>query len=408
MDGGNGRQPRDPRGRALVAGGGIGGLAAALALARAGWETEVFERAERFGEVGAGLQMSPNACRVLRWLGVFDRVRAEAFQPAAAQMRDGATGQPIYRVALGEAAEHRWGAPYLHVHRADLHAALREAAEAAGVRLHTGARAESFGNRSESVRLKLADGSVHTGELLIAADGIRSALRTCLNGPEAPDFTGQIAWRGTIPAERLREGLVAPEATVWAGPGRHVVTYYLRGGRLVNVVAVEEVAEGQAEDWQTAGDPARLRAAFDGWHDDVTALIEALDEPFVWGLYERPEQVRWCEGRAALLGDAAHAMLPFMAQGAAMALEDVAVLMRALATKGGIAEALLDYEERRWKRVTKVQSQSRSNGMLFHKRTELGRLFSWAPIAAITWLAPGIAAAQLDWLYGHDVTEDLA
>lgn len=387
---------------ALVAGGGIAGLAAGLALARAGWRVSLFERAERFGEVGAGLQMSPNACRVLDWLGVLGRVAETAFRPAAAEMRDGKTGQSIYRVDFGEPAETRWHAPYLHVHRADLHRALLEAAEGAGVALHLGVRVATYGNRPEGVRLKLADGAVHTGDLLVAADGLNSALRTVLNGPDAPRPAGQVAWRGTIPSERLPQGLVAPQATVWAGPGRHLVTYYLRGGRLVNFVAVEEREMTAGEGWMEEGDPDALRRGFEGWHSDVTTLLGAVERSFVWGLFERAEQARWCDGRAVMIGDAAHAMLPFMAQGAAMALEDVAVLVRRLGEGGPVPDALRAYEDERFPRVARVQAQSRSNGMLFHKRTELGRLFSWAPIAAVAWMAPGIAAAQLDWLYGYD------
>lgn len=393
---------------ALVAGAGIGGLAAALALARSGWSVAVYERAEDFGEVGAGLQMSPNACRVLRWLGVFSAVSAAAVRPEAAQMRDGHTGASIYSVSLGADAERRWGAPYLHVHRADLHAALRRAAEAEGVVIQRAAPVETYGNRPEGVRLKLASGEVVTGDLLIAADGLRSKLRSVLNGSEAPSFTGQAAWRGTIPADRLPDHLVPPSATVWAGPGRHLVTYRLRGGSLVNFVAVEERSDWTEESWTVAGDPDRLRAGFAGWHDDVGALLAAVKNSFVWGLFERPEQVRWVDGRVALFGDAAHAMLPFMAQGAAMALEDAAVLVRSLNAHRGVPAALMAYEQARWRRVTRVQAQSRSNGLLFHKRTEIGRLFSWAPIAAVAWLAPGIAASQLDWLYGYDATEGLA
>lgn len=394
--------------RALVAGGGIGGLAAALGLARAGWDVTVFERADGFREVGAGLQMSPNACRVLRWLGIEDAVAGRAFRPAAAHMRDGQSGASIYRIDLGDTAERRWGAPYLHVHRADLHAVLLEAAMAAGAHLVTGAEVAGYGHRQEGVRLRLADDTIHTGDLVIGADGIRSALRAVLNGPEDAEFGGQMAWRGTVPTASLPAGLVEPEATVWAGPGRHLVTYYLRGGELVNFVAVEEHSDWVQEGWSVPGDPARLRAGFAGWHGDVVRLLEAVEAPFLWGLFVRREQVRWCDGRVALLGDAAHAMLPFMAQGAAMALEDVACLLRALGAEEDVAAALRTYEDERFPRVTRVQAQSRSNGMLFHKRTALGRLLSWTPIAAAAWLAPGLAAAQLDWLYGHDATAGLA
>ncbi len=392
---------------ALIAGGGIAGMAAALALARAGWRVTVCEEAPAPAEVGAGLQMSPNAARVLRWLGVLDVVAAQAFRPRSAELREGRSGARIYRAALGEAAEARWGAPYLHVHRADLLAALSGAARAAGAEIRGRARVEGYVLRPEGPALKLAGGETLSGDLVIGADGIRSALRAQLNGPEDPVFTGQVAWRGTIPADRLPEGLVAPGVTVWAGPGRHLVSYYLRGGSLVNFVAVEERAQWTAEGWSAPGDPDQLRRIFAGWHDDVTGLLDRVGETFLWGLFGRPEQVRWVDGPVVLIGDAAHPMLPFMAQGAAMALEDVAVLMRELQAGGDLAEALLAHEERRWPRVARVQRKSLANGRLFHRRSGLARLGHWGLVSAVSRLAPNLAAGQLDWLYGHDATEGL-
>jgi salicylate hydroxylase len=390
---------------ALIAGGGIAGMAAALALAREGWQVTVCEDSPAPAEVGAGLQMSPNATRVLRWLGVLEAVAAQAFCPRAAEMRDGRSGARIYRAVLDAAAEARWGAPYLHVHRADLLAVLTGAAQAAGADIRGGARVESYVLRPEGPVLKLAGGEILTGNLVIGADGIRSALRTRLNGPEEPEFTGQIAWRGTIPADRLPDGLVAPDATVWAGPGRHLVSYYLRGGSLVNFVAVEERSVWTAEGWSAPGDPDELRRVFAGWHKDVTGLLDHVEETFLWGLFGRPEQVRWVDGPVVLIGDAAHPMLPFMAQGAAMALEDVAVLVPGLRADGDLADALLAYEERRWPRVARVQQRSLANGRFFHKRSGIARLGNWGLVAAVSRLAPGLAAAQLDWLYGHDATE---
>ena len=392
---------------ALIAGGGIAGMAAALALAREGWRVTVCEEAPAPAELGAGLQMSPNATRVLRWLGVLDAVAAVAFRPRAAVMRDGRTGARIYRAALGEAAERRWGAPYLHVHRADLLAALSAAAGAAGADIRGGARVEGYLLRPEGPTLKLAGGETLSGDLVIGADGIRSALRARLNGPEAPDFTGMVAWRGTVPAARLPDGLVAPDATVWAGPGRHLVSYYLRGGSLVNFVAVEERGAWTAEGWSAPGDPDALRRGFAGWHAAVTGLLDHVEETFLWGLFGRPEQVRWVDGPVVLIGDAAHPMLPFMAQGAAMALEDVAVLVAEVQAGGDLAEALLAHEERRWPRVARVQRISLANGRFFHRRSGLARLGHRGLVAAVSRLAPGLAAAQLDWLYGHDATEGL-
>jgi salicylate hydroxylase len=376
-------------------------------LAREGWRVTVCEDSPAPAEVGAGLQMSPNAAKVLRWLGVLDAVAAQAFRPRAAEMRNGRSGARIYRVALDAAAEARWGAPYLHVHRADLLAALTEAAREAGADLRGGARVEGYVLRPEGPALKLAGGETLTGDLVIGAEGIRSALRAQINGPEEPDFTGQIAWRGIIPAERLPSGLVAPDATVWAGPGRHLVSYYLRCGSLVNFVAVEERAEWTAEGWSAPGDPEELRRGFAGWHPDVTGLLDHVEETFLWGLFGRPEQVRWVDGPVVLIGDAAHPMLPFMAQGAAMALEDVAVLVRELQAGSDLADALLAHEERRWPRVTRVQQRSLANGQFFHKRSGIARLGNWGLVSAVSRLAPGLAAAQLDWLYGHDATEGL-
>ncbi len=388
--------------RALVAGGGIAGLAAALALARAGWSVTVFEASPALGEVGAGLQMSPNASRVLRWLGVLDAVAETAFRPERALLRDGRSGQTVFHTPLGQEAVVRWGAPYLHVHRADLLSALSRAAAAAGVETRTGARVESVVTRPEGPALRLAQGESIAGDLVIGADGIRSALRAQINGPEAPDFSGQVAWRGTIPAERLPRGLVAPAATVWGGDGRHLVTYFLRGGQLVNFVAVEERAEWTAEGWSVPGDPEDLRRSFAGWHPDVTRLLDAVDTTFLWGLFTRPEQVRWVEGALALIGDAAHPMLPFMAQGAAMALEDVGVLAACLSRGADIPAALAAFEARRWPRVARVQHRSRDNGRLFHLRAGLARAGRWGLIGAVSRLAPGLAASQLDWLYGYD------
>jgi salicylate hydroxylase len=252
---------------ALIAGGGIAGMAATLALAREGWQVTVCEAAPAPAEVGAGLQMSPNS------------------------------GAWIYRTALGAAAKTRWGAPYLHVHRVDLLAALTSAARESGAVIRGGAPVASYALHPEGPVLKLAGGDTLRGDLVIGADGIRSALRAQLNGPEDPDFSGQIAWRGTIPAERLPKGLVAPDATVWAGPGRHLVTYYLRGGSLVNFVAVEERDRWTAEGWSAPGDPDELRRGFAGWHPDVTGLLDHVDE--VLGAF-RPSGAgplgRWASG----------------------------------------------------------------------------------------------------------------
>ena len=386
---------------ALIAGGGIAGLATGLALVRDGWRVRLYEQTPSVSEVGAGLQLSPNACKALAHLGVLEAVEKVAFRPANAVLRDGATGAEIYRAALGVDAEARWRAPYLHVHRADLHAVLLHAAVAEGVEIGTGTRAERAVERPGGIAFHLEDDRIIEGDLAIGADGIHSRLRAAVNPDEKPRFTGQVAWRALVPASALPEGVVAPDATVWAGSGQHLVTYYVRGGELVNLIAVREQEDWAEEGWRIPGDSDQLRAAFDGWHSDVLTLLSEVNECFLWGLFDRPEQVRWARGRLALVGDAAHPMLPFMAQGAAMALEDSVTLARHL--KGAdSAEALTQWEDERFPRVTKVLQTSQANGRLFHQRPGASRTLRRGVISTVSGFMPGLAAGRLDWLYGFD------
>lgn len=389
---------------ALIAGAGVGGVAAALGFARAGWQAEVFEQSSALGEVGAGLQLSPNACKVLHRLGVLPDVRARANAPEAAEMRDGLTGELIYRAALAAEAEARWGAPYLHIHRADLLDVLAGAAAQAGVGLELGRIASGAVSRPDSAALHLRDGTVRQGDVVVGADGIRSGLRAVVSPAEDPRFAGQVAWRGLVPAEALPEGALAQNVTVWVGPGRHVVTYRIRGGSLVNFVAVIERAEWAEEGWSVPGGPDELRAAFAGWTRPVVALLDAVGDCFLWGLFDRPEQVRWTRERLALIGDAAHPMLPFLAQGAAMALEDGATLVRHIERSENVPAALAAYEEERWPRVTRVLQRSRANGKLFHQPAGVARSLVHGLMGAFTRSTPQLAVGQLDWLYGHDAT----
>lgn len=388
---------------ALVAGAGIAGLATACVLARDGWQVEICEQAPALGEVGAGLQMSPNAMQVLRALGVEDAVLAAGFEPEAALLRDGRTGRRHLDLPLKPICRGRYGAPYVHIHRADLHAILVDAARAAGVEIRLGSPITGFTDTGAGIEVS-ADGTARTADLLIGADGVRSAVRAAMLGPEAPRFTGQVAWRGVVPAERLPPGTVAPAATVWAGPGRHLVTYYLRGGSLVNIVAVEERDDWREEGWTTPGDPARLRAAFAGWHPAVRTVLEHVEETFLWALFGRPALPRWHDTRAVLVGDACHPTLPFMAQGAAMALEDAVVLARHLAATDDLPAALARYQAARRPRATRLQSQARANAGLFHLNAGPGGVFARAKLAVTPYLPRLVALHAFDWIYGYDAT----
>ncbi|PLS20474.1 salicylate 1-monooxygenase [Amylibacter cionae] len=386
--------------RANIAGAGIGGLTAALALARQGVEVCVFEQAPALGEVGAGLQLSPNAMKVLTNLGLQEAVNEVAFAPQYARIRDGKSGRDLAVLPLKDQCEKVYGAPYLHVHRADLHKILEEAAGQQGVRVKTGSTVTGY----TDVGL-LANGVEQVADLNIGADGIRSAITAQMHPQFGPRFTGQLAWRGTVPTADLPDGLIPPDATVWVGRGSHVVTYYLRGGKLVNFVAVEERDDWQNPDWRVQGDPADLLARFSGWHGDIHTLLGAARSTHLWALFDRPELPDWSDGSTGLLGDACHPTLPFMAQGAAMAIEDACVLTRCL-TQGSpsAAGALQHYTRIRKPRTARLQSRARNNAALFHLDGPFHGVVARAKLKVAGSLPDRLGLRPFDSIYGYDAT----
>ena len=354
----------------LIAGGGIGGLAAALSLAKRGLNVQVFEQATAFGDVGAGIQLSPNCTRVLHGLGLEPALRTVAVLPEAAEIRAWSSGRLLGSSALGKTMIETYGHPYYHVHRADLIDTLAHAAAAEPrITLHTSARVEtvSYDRQGATVRV---NGQAHGGAVLVGADGIHSTVRGALFGSDQPTFTGNVAWRMLVPAAKLAEGLIQPNATVWWGPHKHFVHYYVRDRTLVNCVCVIEQNDWQTESWSERGDHLELKRHFAGWHSDIQSLIDNADPDscYKWALFDRPPMPRWSDGCATLLGDACHPTLPFMAQGAAMAIEDGAVLARCVAnaSSGQIPIALRRYEDLRRARTTWIQATSGRNAKIFH------------------------------------------
>ena len=380
--------------RIAIVGAGIGGLHAAIALAQRGCSVVVLERAPALNEVGAGIQISPNGARLLDRIGVLEAVRAASVAPPFAELRLGDTGGLVLRLTMGQAAEARWGGPYLNIHRADLLAILAEAAQAAGVEVRTGVKIVGASDAGATT----SEGALIAADATIGADGARSTVRDLLFGSTAPRFTGAVAWRATVPAEAVAKSLVPDGACVWMGPGRHLVTYRLRAGELFNLVAVEERAAWTGVGWSQPGDPDELRAAFRGWR--VAPLLDAIDGCFLWGLFDRPPLARWSRGSVALLGDACHPMLPYMAQGAVQAIEDGAAIARLLPNASDIPAALQIYQEARAPRATRVQRTARENGRLYHAHGRIERAARYAVIGLGSRLAPSVAASRLDWLYG--------
>lgn len=390
----------------VIAGAGIGGLCAALALAKQGIQVTVCEQAASLGEVGAGLQISPNAMRVLRELDLESELSQFVFKPQYAAIRDYKTGEYYLKSPLGKQAEARYGASYWHLHRADLHQVLAEACAQVGVEMVLNATVAGYRENTElkQVYLLLEDGREFSADLLIGADGIRSKVREQMLGQERPTFMGQVAWRGVIPVSDLTVD-VKPDACVWAGPGRHFVTYYLRGGDYVNFVAVEERSDWRSESWREEGDVDELKRVFADWHPEVRELIKAASSTFLWALNGRDELPTWHKGRVVLLGDACHPMLPFMAQGAAMAIEDGYVLAKCLSNYT-LGDALLKYEQSRKPRATKIQQMSKANVGLYHMHGGVLGKMKLKALQAAGRFVPDVIQSKLDFVYGHDVTKN--
>jgi salicylate hydroxylase len=269
---------------------------------------------------------------------------------------------------LGASAVERYGYPYYHMHRQDLMSVLVEAVEEdSNIELHTNLQVQSFAQNDEGVSL-VASGTNYLGDFLIGADGIHSVIRAGLWGEDKPRFTGNIAWRALVPVERLPKNFILPMSAAWWGPGKHFVHYYVRSGELINCVCVVEKEGWEVESWTEGGDYDELKSDFAGWHGDIQQLVDHADRDslFKWALYDRAPMPRWGKGRVTLLGDACHPMLPFMAQGAAMAIEDAAVLAGCLSDHKGISVALTQYEDLRRGRTAGIQRGSRRNATIFH------------------------------------------
>lgn len=357
--------------RIAIAGAGIGGLCTALALRQRGFAVKVYEQAGLLGEVGAGLQLSPNGTRVLRGLGLEAALQPWVCEAARKEVRHYASGRRWKLFDLGADCRARFGAPYWMVHRGDLHRVLLQALQAAdpqAVQLH--ARVVDAITQGETVRFTLADGSQREAHALIAADGVHSALRRQLLGGDAARFTGLLAWRGLVPMtalpEHLRTSAGAHVGTNWIGPGAHVITYPVRAGTLMNVVGIVERSDWQGESWTQPGDVEELLQDFHAWHEDVRMLMRAIDQPFKWALLGRAPREGWAQGRICLLGDAAHPTLPFLAQGANMALEDAAVMADCLEGEGSVEQRLQRFEALRWQRTAQIVNRSADNAARFH------------------------------------------
>jgi salicylate hydroxylase len=382
-----------------VIGGGIGGLSAAVALRQQGFSVEVYEQAPELTEVGGGINMGPNAVRVLYRLGLRDGLLRECVQPLGSHQRRWQDGRTLQRTALNPRCEELYGAPHITIHRADLLSVIAAAFPAD--RVHLGHRLTGFADHGDAVEAWFANGVRIRAHVLVGADGIHSAVRAALFGEEEPQFAGCVAYRGLVPIERIADLGLEFGTQSWVGPGAHLVHYPVSRGRLLNFVGWTEHDTWNREDWTDRATIERALAAFAGWHPQVRHIIAAAETCFIWALFDRDPLPCWSIGRVSLLGDACHPMYPFMGQGAAQAIEDGPALAACLAA--GIddpAAALHRYEQLRLPRVTRLQQMSRANKYRFHMPdgpAQMARDAEWAG-------APDRSPEALRWLFDHDPT----
>ena len=380
----------------LIAGGGIGGFAAALALARKGRAVTLIEQADGFSEVGAGIQLGPNIMRMFDTLGVTEAIDAAAVYPDLLTMRDGFTGEAIVQIPTGDEFTQFFGRRYGVIFRPDLHIALIDAAMASPhVEALTGVKATGYRETDDGVVLETSEGEME-GAALIGADGLWSSVRAQLVGDGEPRVAGHIAYRAVLPIEDVPAHMNQNRVTLWAGPKTHLVTYPLRRGEIFNIVAVFH-SDRYEQGWDVYGDPEELEERFAGQHDDVRAMIDRIESWRMWVLCDREPIAEWTRGRVTLLGDAAHPTLQYMAQGANMAVEDAVCLAHLLETyKGDVTAAFASYPSKRYLRTARVQLTSRFYGDVFHAEGVARELRN----TLLPRRTPEQAYQGMAWLYG--------
>jgi len=400
----------------LIAGAGIGGLTAALCLQQLGHTVKVIEQAPVLDDIGAGIQLSPNANKVFSKLGILNKLLKVSYSPQAIEMRQGINGKHIFRIPLNKTTEQRWGAPYLHCHRADLIRVLSDTLQKRSPQsliLNTSVQNYTQSDNSVKVKCKNQEQSVsYVADILIGADGIHSIIQsqllTELNIQSKANFTGNIAWRMTVPLDKLGSDIPPPSACIWVGPGKHAVSYRLRGGQLANLVGIVEQDNWHKESWSEVGNKDDALKDFSGWSPHITSIIEKAKKHYRWALFDRKPLDKWFNKRVVLLGDACHPMLPFLAQGAAMAIEDAWVLADKLNKASKAADStdkyLHSYQLTRRARTVRVQKEATANMSRFHLRSPLTQLAAYGPLWMAGKVMPTIFHARQDWLYGFDVT----
>lgn len=391
--------------RVVIIGGGIGGLTAALALIRRGIEPIVCEQAGALNDIGAGIQLAPNAVKTYRALGIEAELHDIGFETENQVVRSWRSGRIISKQPRKSVMRARFGAPYYTVHRADLLRVLGRELPAACLRL--GTRCLSVAEDGRGAVARFADSSEIEADVIIGADGIHSVVRSALFGAEAPRFTSCICWRGLVPIDAVPKGLGMSDGTAWWGPHGHIVHYPVRRGELMNFVAHHDSAAWTNESWTTECDKSELLATYPGWNEALLQLFSRSDHYYKWALYDREPLDRWSKGRITLLGDAAHAMLPYLAQGACMAIEDGYVLAEAIMrSPQDLTAALERYEAMRISRTRRTVLGSRFRAQENHLASPWKRIYRDVKIAIRDRFASDNTSFRAAWLYDYDAAAE--
>jgi salicylate hydroxylase len=394
--------PRKPR--IAIIGGGIGGLTAAVALHQRGIEVEVFEQSAKISEIGAGVALTPNAMKAYRALGLEAEVAAIGYESEYQVVRSWNTGSVISRVPRKGAYTREFGAPYLTMHRADLVEVLRQ--QLPDQLIHLGARCSGVETDDTCARARFADASEIEADVVVGADGIHSAVRHSLFGPQAPRFTGCACWRGLVPLEAFPDGVISSDGTMYMGPHSHIIYYLVRGGKLVNFVAHIE-SDWTGESWTQECERSEVVETYAGWHEPLLRLLSAADCYYKWALYDRDPLDHWSKGRATLLGDSAHAMLPYIGQGACMAIEDSYILAAAIAQMPEkLGEALRHYERLRLPRTRRAVLGARARGEEMHLASPWAQLKRNVKMALHHRFGGDKTGIQLGSFYSYDVAAE--
>jgi 2-polyprenyl-6-methoxyphenol hydroxylase-like FAD-dependent oxidoreductase len=396
---------RNPR--IAIIGGGIGGLTTAVAMSRGGLDVELYEQSSRIGEIGAGITLSPNAMKAYRALGIEDQIAAIGFESENQVVRTWNTGKVISKVFRKGVYQKEFGAPYFSMHRADLAEVLARQLPDGIFRL--GARCTEAGSNAASAWARFADGAEIEADIVVGADGIHSAVRGSLFGQQSPRFTGTVCWRGLVPVDLLPPGLISTDLTMYMGPRSHLIHYMVRRGEVINFVAHVETDAWTGESWTQECDRSEVLETYKSWHEPLLGLLGASAHYYKWALYDRDPLDHWTAGRVTLLGDAAHAMPPFIGQGACMAIEDAYMLAAAIAqTPHDLGGALQRYEGLRIPRTRRAVLDARARGEEMHLTSRWAQLMRNLRMALHHKVGGDRTGIQLGYYYDYDVAKAVA